>query len=1701
MVEMYLLCNIEPAGEMYGPGESYFALNLSVAFKDGSVFNQGDVVAFLQPWNWTIGDIKLREKDAASVWSDVATTKVNAPVGFPKTDLLRKEFTDKLSEQFIGSSFAPTKFTYSFDASPQGSRQEHEIDSDDVEIKGAWHAALMHVSTYPYPVPHLLNLVQLFKANVNSILGEFVAAPEFAITLNGVPYSFTLQPTNVQTNQGFEEWTYSVPVGGAHSCIALMSPAKKADSLYGAVDMQTGWVKNTGSFLATDWSRGLKASCSALFDLPKLGFEFNKELGEIFLDSKSKNNSALLSELLVLGWAGFPENSFLIALEQHLISLVSERESDSAKRVAAVALVNSLFNKVSQKWPAVAANWNLFQNELSKQCNDPDADLEMLWGATAKTESQTKALELLLSQVVDGDPQKDQWAPYIAILCTEVVPNINPKAARLTALIDLHWASLADLSAPLPPNFPGACADPKYSTFYTKLAARPSDQQRFVCNLVERIQKYALGRLGLDPNEQDYAFIKPNVQLVPTDPTHVVKLKQFIKDYVIKFAIENPLKNAVEPDVADTATLAESLVLKIGGLNEVSATDDVRTRINGFGVLIRQSGKPNWSCLNLADIRVPPYADLREVAYNRSDVLAACAVVPSRLCEVDSFQTTTISYSNRPLISESPDALYSNEGFESAVDSFDSCVLYSNTYGRPQADGKIVTLPRAQYGIDYDMAVFRILSGGLLAKSIASTHPAVLSQNYETVIVDPTSIFVTSFRRSIPVSAPRLITQELPTIPQDVFPLARSLEKILDFQSTQSKSPTPLLFLYDTVQGANNHTFQVRPPSIDLDVFDRWSGAELDKNARIEIFADIFKCRDENLAKGRTKQKGFCDETIDDPAVTSYLIQAERQDALANVSQTLLTVSKPPGTGLKSLQSIPVHFNVQIAESKATDLSVSGNGSVASPLTLLVPRGQVWKLTICSAVLKSCASKFQSKYWNSAPRYPSAVGETHRLFGETTLLVEVATRTMPTENELFRAVSCVHDSKSNNLLVNLASSPTSGQAPTVNSSHYLSRIEVIFQRWRWQGRPLPDGFDFYSDLQQFEAMDGALFGERSRNDYTVHEARVDFSDPANTTSELVAIPLFANKGADYFRVAIRAHSRYEGIYPNTSRDTRDSQKPGIPDSWIRTKIAPRRLGDLPAPKVKMVVPLTEPLTDSITVPNGQPIPGLLVILEEPWFALGGLAENFKAEIVETVTQDQQQRFLEFGYDPILSYEVAPTQVESSKPSPIGVLNCKGPIGYTFDTDTDAPKLVNTSFIVPAPEFNNPLNSSLAWSFAKLRFQRTIKHENGQETLSPFTPGVWCQYLPPASHYNFAAAQSAISIADRLRVSTLQLVDISTDQSASKLCLIEPKNYPYRLIPQPEQGLSEDSTIGFKHLVLVTARLTDAFGKNSCESFLGFYEFEDSGFLKQVYPPTSVKKSPSVKLVARVLEIQFKKHPASTDWSKLIELLFPNLSNDVLEHLDYELKDCEARIVRISEPCEQGTKEPYIATYSQSAVDVIKSFNSPVYHLYLDARERLAIGFGSVIDSADEAAELTMVYPKIGELKNIRLVTASDDEKRFEFENIRVAPSCPGDPDAYRALAQLLMSDSEMEGLFHLKMRTAERNLKTVFAEYESYPKDVKTALLDMMYDLGATKFQVFVQFQPAIKSRNWKLAAQRSQRSRVSAERNQFIYTLLANSQ
>jgi GH24 family phage-related lysozyme (muramidase) len=185
---------------------------------------------------------------------------------------------------------------------------------------------------------------------------------------------------------------------------------------------------------------------------------------------------------------------------------------------------------------------------------------------------------------------------------------------------------------------------------------------------------------------------------------------------------------------------------------------------------------------------------------------------------------------------------------------------------------------------------------------------------------------------------------------------------------------------------------------------------------------------------------------------------------------------------------------------------------------------------------------------------------------------------------------------------------------------------------------------------------------------------------------------------------------------------------------------------------------------------------------------------------------------------------------------------------------------------------------------------------------------------------------------------------------------------------------------------------------------------------------------------------------------------------------------------------------------------VAEFESLTKHPYLDSVGKITIGYGFNVDRWQDFQALPLRTPDAsGQL-------ATELEKLTAFLTLRwVAalisppPSPEGEPPSpsnrsfgkitannYKGLTKVQLPEADSRQILDLKISDFETALIGKFGDLACFPSPAKIALMDMIYNLGATRFSAdrWPNLFDSVSRRNWSEAADRCRRRGVNVERN-----------
>lgn len=159
---------------------------------------------------------------------------------------------------------------------------------------------------------------------------------------------------------------------------------------------------------------------------------------------------------------------------------------------------------------------------------------------------------------------------------------------------------------------------------------------------------------------------------------------------------------------------------------------------------------------------------------------------------------------------------------------------------------------------------------------------------------------------------------------------------------------------------------------------------------------------------------------------------------------------------------------------------------------------------------------------------------------------------------------------------------------------------------------------------------------------------------------------------------------------------------------------------------------------------------------------------------------------------------------------------------------------------------------------------------------------------------------------------------------------------------------------------------------------------------------------------------------------------------------------------------------------ESAIDRTAGFEEFVGHLYLDTGGNVTVGYGHMVPTAAAMAALSMT--KGGK-------PAAKQEKEAEWTEIK--KQAKGyKASYYKQFCKLEMSEPDARALLKTDLEKSAADLLTRFPKLDDYPEEAQDALLDMMFNIGITKFNStsWPGLFKAVVAMDWKRAATESHR-------------------
>jgi hypothetical protein len=1461
-----------------------FGLTFSVALSDtgGKRLKElGDLEgpsrSFLKPWSWKSGGKYFLDIQKVMFFS-LDGTSLPCPLNPPKnllTDSQRRALEDALEKRF--------KLFEEMDAE-DFSPWSHDLKTATAVSKDRrpWPAFLAQFSLYPFPLPQGLRLSSSLSLKLTKEMGsQIVAAPVLRFRRDGAVID--LIPELEQDSKAPVVLKYiwpkppapapapatPTPSGGAAPPTPPAPPAKapfefpilartmpcSTDNPLNTTyfDFKHLWVKIDGtSITGTDWRAGLELRLAEQLHIPRTVLEWMKD------EKKDKPKEEIRPELV----ASYPKMAwFALQRLQDVLGPGLRKGPDGSflRRVSAFPNFEPPkdldgFANGARKWFAGQPWMGWLRQAVTGVPLEKDVTGARLLDAAVSADPEAAIGRLLtLDQTVNDLDQ---------VLASVATP------ATLRALFKLQWKAYVEGNSGAPALARALAGD----------LPKEIELQRLLM----------LDHLGLYWEDLQEAFTgSPSLPDARTGlkASYVEILKSLKAPLWNKQDLESLGAKFIGRVLPEKIELLEEsgtrgLTFQLDTLGHDEGSTDALPHMQGVAMLMRRKSDPNpeWHCLNLAAAQI-------------GSTPIDPVLIPSKIVYQNGLRSPTVTYDNAPLTVAGPLGLASAIGAELS----DPRGQHKKPIDEPLialTHSAIGKLPGLVFDEIYEIQPFLVTNSGAIPRPLSNGNPWRLKTPIPGDLKAPTPV-PRHYLREAHVGSLRFLSDEssgLPPIPANVAPQTRELapeivlpdnDPILLGKPDTGFAGTPLLLLAPStfsmrpgVQLRKSFKFKILPPTVDLQTWDRWVAKDkkLSKERRKFVWRSFHQLAHNNgSAKRKLEDAGAY---LDDPAIEAIWVELAglratgKYTVLDSKRLTLVKKAEKPdftdwksarcSLGTEQNRAIEVECSLDASGLKVT-LGSSDDQHVQTTFGSLVGSGGLFRLSFYASMKPEDEKRFSQGKENVRAEGTSPWH----------LLIEVPQQLPSSQPELrdalLRALTPKPEGDKLTVGLDLNRSDLEGLQGAVY------RAELLHQVWSWRGRPpapvpapYPAPLDQDPNRRFFEM---AEFGERADDEHR-RLPMPRLADPAPRQPVFRYEENLAEQGPRgdlrslYHRFSVRVFSRWEGIL-REAESYLDAKDMATQVLWQPLLVPCRHTGNVPVPKVKLVLPLTQGISEKVT--DG---PGLMVVTDGAWYEMGGLAEELGVEVMEVTAPDQKTQYLQAGTDPIVTGQSAGDQLgepEGALRAPVYKIEFapEGAIGHHRDNSQTSPHFLASSFLLPRPVVchkedagkDKILPADLAWWFLKLRFRRELRLP-GRVNVSEWSPPFWVQFLPGI---------------ERVEAEWFGGGDLEVLLNGGQLTVKG----------KPVPGAHEK----FHLFGVMTRKVIDFAGRPDQEAYLGVWRPQGGSWV------TDIKKvpEPATDLYIRWIEVQSPRLPAIDSGDALWKTIFDPNQNDAER----------ARIVRIS----------------------------------------------------------------------------------------------------------------------------------------------------------------------------------------------------------
>jgi len=169
--------------------------------------------------------------------------------------------------------------------------------------------------------------------------------------------------------------------------------------------------------------------------------------------------------------------------------------------------------------------------------------------------------------------------------------------------------------------------------------------------------------------------------------------------------------------------------------------------------------------------------------------------------------------------------------------------------------------------------------------------------------------------------------------------------------------------------------------------------------------------------------------------------------------------------------------------------------------------------------------------------------------------------------------------------------------------------------------------------------------------------------------------------------------------------------------------------------------------------------------------------------------------------------------------------------------------------------------------------------------------------------------------------------------------------------------------------------------------------------------------------------------------------------------------------------------------------IMRKYEGNIPYMYRDKKGYVTVGIGHLLSSVSDAQKLPFYTAK-----NVKATAA---EIKTDFDNVHKRPKGLL-AQLYKPYTKLHMEQGDIDNLTYAHINSFYKELKQIYVDFDSYPKEARYALFDMIFNLGKNKLQNgFPTLNRAVRAHAWPIAAKECHRAPpVQKSRNDFVEDL-----